>query len=417
VADTTTAPAALDTTVAADTSSVAPDTLATVPDTTAVLLADSVAADTVGVIPLDSTMLVNSRGAVRPDEWFVLTARVDTTDADVRAVMRAWRAYMVERYDGSDGAHLWYLPERERWGAFNLFAPFVFNAPDFFGSRRATVLSAERAGDRICVRTMFDERSSDGTTSRLDPWAIVRVFFEKQADQWWIRNALGIMTEDWMRSRVRFITFVYPRSHIFSLPTAMRAAAFCDSIAEEFPFLSTDPFELYIGTSTEEVDRLLGMDYYVASANKGVAMPGRGLILTSGGTEWNPREMLQMLMRGSLSPHPVVSRGFAGWMGGWDQLSFRDGMRNVAQFLKDNPNIEFDDLIKAPAALLEPGLQYAPGAVLCDLAWARGGNDAVFRLFNSGPTDESLYATIEDIFGVDSDRFQFMWRARVRELR
>lgn len=422
-ADSSEAPSvgATDTLVAPDplpADSLAADLLAA-PDT---LAADSLAThallDSVTQSPPDNQALINSAGAVSPDEWFVVTARVDTSDAEVRAIMKTWRSYMIARYEGLDGAWLWSVEERLRWDAFNLFAPYVFNAPNFFGSRRATVLSAERSGDLYCVRTMFDERSYDGTTSRIDPWAIVRVYFEKKNEQWWIRNALGVLTQDWMVSRVRFITFVYPKSHDFDLPRAMHAAAFCDSVIEEFPFLSAPPFHVYITDDPEHVDRLLGLDYLAVGSNKSIAMPGRGVVVTSRGTEWNPREMLQMLMGRGLAPHPIVRDGFTGWVGGWSGASYRENMRRVSRYLAENDSLEFDDLLSSPLlAISNPDLKYAPGAVLCDIAWAKNGNAGILELFNSGPSSEGIYRSLQKIFGIDRERFQFMWSARVRELR
>ena len=55
--------------------------------------------------------------------------------------------------------------------------------------------------------------------------------------------------------------------------------------------------------------------------------------------------------------------------------------------------------------------------MLCDLAWAKDGNAGVLELMSAGPTSESLYRALQNIFGADRERFQFMWRARVRELR
>jgi hypothetical protein len=406
------------------------DTLAVTPaDTVPPVPADSLVADTLAVAPdslvapvdslalADPTLELNSGGEVSPREWFVVTARVDTSNADIRAILRTWRNYMIARYEGRDGGWLWNAEERQRWSAFSLFAPYIFNVPDFFGSRRATILSVEPDGDRYVVRTLVHERSIDGTTSRRDPWAIVRVCFEKENEQWWIRNAIDDLTEGWMKSHVRFITYHYPKSHPFDLARAMRAVSFCDSIVDQFPFLSRPPFDLYITTSPEEVDRLLGLEYYVLGNHRSVALTGRGIVITSSGSEWNPREMLRMLMGRELAPHPVVSDGFAGWVGGWNGRPYREAMRPVAAYLAANDSIQFDDIISVQSFPGPPGVQYAPGAVLCDLAWSMNGNEAIFRLFQSGPSPEGLYAAIQDIFGVDRDRFQYMWRARVRELR
>jgi hypothetical protein len=412
---------ATDTTVtAADTLAVPVDTTR-VPADTVVAIADTTAADTTAV----DTGFVNM-GPLIPDlaqepydMSVVLAARVDTTDADVRDIVQVWLDYLGARADGSDGSQYWDPREVRRWDAFNLSARWVFQYSGFFEAYRPTVLSVEpRSKNLYTIRTLFYGEQLDPSVQQQNPWAITRQFVERDeaTDQWWLQNPLGVITRDWMRSKVRYITFVYPPTHEFSLERAVHAATFCDSIAEVFPFFDIKPFEFYVTDSPELLDIMIGLEYSLSGFPRTRSMVNHGMLFTALGDEWNPHELVHMVVGNQLNPHPVMDEGFPGWVGGWDGGTYQQQMKGVARWLWEHPEVQFDDLMTEWYTYDYPGLEYVPGAVLCDLAYMMGGTVALQRLFTGGGSAEGLYSTIRDAFGVDRDNFQFMFKARVREL-
>ena len=417
----TTAPQAPDTTsTPVDTASVV-DTTAAPVDTAAApvdtMAADTTAADT-GFVDLGPLVPAVDTLRYRVDP--VLSARVDTSDADVRDVVELWLRYLDDRADGRDGRQYWDPREVRRWDAFNLSAHWVFQYSGFFEVYRPTVLSVEpRSENRYTIRTLFYGEGLDPSIQRQNPWAITRQFAERDetTDQWWLQNPLGVITRDWMRSKVRHITFVYPPTHEFSLERAVHAATFCDSIVDVFPFFDITPFEFYITDSPEMLDIMIGIEYSLSGFPATRAMVNHGMLFTARGDEWNPHELAHMVVANQHNPDPVVARGFPGWVGGWDGASYRENMKGVSAWLWENPDVSFDDLVNGTGRYGYPGLEVVPGAVLCDLAYMMGGVVGVQKLFAGGAVNGGLYGVIDDVFGVDPENFQFMFRARVRELR
>jgi hypothetical protein len=219
-----------------------------------------------------------------------------------------------------------------------------------------------------------------------------------------------------MRSKVRHITFVYPPSHEFSLERAVHAATFCDSIVDAFPFFEITPFEFYITDSAEMLDIMIGLEYSLTGFPETRAMVNHGMLFTARGDEWQPRELAHMVVAGQKSPDPVVARGFPAWVGGWNGATYAESMRGVAAWMQAHPEVTFDDLVNDASRYDHPGLEYVPGAVMCDLAYMLGGTVKVQRLFSSRATG-GLYGIVQDAFGVDRDNFQFMFKTRVKELR
>jgi len=92
-------------------------------------------------------------------------------------------------------------------------------------------------------------------------------------------------------------------------------------------------------------------------------------------------------------------------------------MRGVSAWMWENSDVRFEDLANGWWQYDFPGLEYVAGAVLCDLAYMMRGVVGVQRLFSTGASVGGIEGIVHDVFGVDYENFQFMFKARVRELR
>jgi len=347
-----------------------------------------------------------------------LSRAVDTTDVDNKAVFELWVDYLNSRPDDMWSDMSWNEDKSRLWRDFDLTAPFVyqFGAGQFLQTYRPTVMAIDKAGDLYSIRTLFYAEGLDSAYADQNPWAIVRVYAGREDGAWKLRNALGVTTQDWNRPAIGKITFVSPPSHKFDARLARRSAAFCDSISDLFPFFRWDSFDFYITDSREDVDRILGLDYYFDGFPWGRAMRQHDILITGKGSEWYAHGLVRMLASGpGLAPHRILGEGFVGWIGGWNDESYVENMRTVAAFVASNDSISFEDFVDRGFGFDVEGTQYIPGAVICDMVYAAAGPAGIEALFKAGRRDQDLYGAIEASLDLDRSAFASAWKARILE--
>ncbi|MGD8413657.1 MAG: hypothetical protein PVF33_05465 [Candidatus Latescibacterota bacterium] len=340
-----------------------------------------------------------------------VSGAVDTTDVEIKAVLDLWVDY-VNSQPGQMWNDLNWDGEKSRlWLDFDLTAPFVYRNGDA-GEMSVSVLAIEREGELYSVRTLFQTEGPDTSGPGWIPWAAVRVFAQKVDGQWKLRNALDVLTSAWHRPAIGRITFVFPPAHDFDILQARRAVSFCDSISDRFPFFRWDPFYFFITKRREDVDRIIGLDYYAAGFPSARTMRKYDIMITGEGSEWCPRELAEMAASGpGLAPHPIVLRGFAGWVGGWGGRSYRENMIRIAAGAPG----EFEDYVERGANARDEDEQCFPGAVVCDMVFAAAGVSGIEALFKAGAEPEDLYRAIQSATGLDRSGFRQAWRRYIEQ--
>jgi hypothetical protein len=347
-----------------------------------------------------------------------VTGAVDTKDPDKKDVLDLWVSYLNSNPGAMWSDPNWGAAKSDLWLDIDLTAQFVYGSggDQLLQTYTPTVLAIEKEGSLYSIRTMFYAEGLDSLSDDNNPWAIVRVYAQRENGRWMLRSALGVLTEDWNRPAIGKITFVSPASRGLDIRQARRAVAFCDSISGAFPFFQWDPFSFYITERPEEVDRIIGLEYDHEGYPKSRVLREYDILITGKGSEWEPDELVRMVATGpGLAPHRIVRDGFAGWLGGWDGKSYARSMRGPASVLGSNEAISFGDFLDGGQGARVPGSAWFPGAVVCNMVFDAAGASGIETLFKAGRADEDLYRAIEATTGMDRRAFQQAWRRRVLE--
>lgn len=100
----------------------------------------------------------------------------------------------------------------------------------------------------------------------------------------------------------------------------------------------------------------------------------------------------------------MVNEGLATWLGGpaFNQ-TFEEALENVrADLIKFN-NVTFERIRNQEIRnSYDSNILYVTGAVLCKLAYEKGGKNAIMQLWNSD--DSNLNKTMESIFNKPYDK-------------
>ncbi|MSR06142.1 MAG: hypothetical protein EXR93_03590 [Gemmatimonadetes bacterium] len=301
---------------------------------------------------------------------------VDTTQADVAAIVRTVSAYFRIRGAGHAYTPYWSAREQEERHDYDLTADFVFQG---FGATIAAVTPTGSGGEYV-VRTLFAHADSNGASIR--PVALQRLYAGRNpTGAWELSSALPHLTAGWVTRDVKFITYHMPAGWRFDEEKAQRAARFLDSAAHSVQVPRPPHIDYYLAASTEDMYRIIGLDYFIqvsgpAGARGGKSFPNDGIII-SGDPELGEAYLHELahVAIGVEFPegtrNTLLNEGFATWMGGSRNRSYAQMIQGLVAYQNANPKVDFLHLIGGEAG---PGwgsddtdALYATGALIFDV--------------------------------------------------
>jgi hypothetical protein len=336
----------------------------------------------------------------------------DRWKAPVPVIYRRWAEFLgskAARYTspGATPSPFWSVAEQQRWITFPLALNFVSRSavPTVLDIRPATPGS-----DSVYViKTLFQIGVGAGAQSL----ALIRVYAVREHGTWVFSNALPRVTRDWQRKTVGPFDYVFPLGYRFDSDRAARAAAFADSIASAFEVPKAAHIAYYLTDSPDEMNRIIGLDWFPSSTDGGAFSSGPNRLLVSGNPALgeNYRHEIVHVVLGPIGLRGVNSlvwEGVATWLGGTLGMDPRAVRIEYAQFLRAHPDVTLESIFSQS---YDQGFRPA-GALLCQMVFERGGISAVKALLASGLSDDALKAGLGRLLGKSWADIQTEWRRR-----
>lgn len=346
---------------------------------------------------------------------------VDTSITDVRKVVALVRAYLTEP---DSTAHT-----RGLWSTASDFDRRVGDATadqvnQGFPATVIGVISVP-PGDSLYVVKILYARGD--TVEGIAPLALQRLYAVREPNSLYgfkLSAPMPRVTRDWERRTKGPITYIYaPGEH----PNQARidsAARFIDSVAKLFNVPTPDHFDVVIGSSMDEVERAIGLDFFVEPSGPGQRTGGRniGSILLMG----NPTigEMyLHEFVHAVLGPHlragsQILSEGVATWLGGSLGRSAPEVYAAVRQYQLADPSFSFSGFFRLGINDTDPkfasDVLYGTGALIANAVYERHGIAGVRRLYLTAGSRETVLREIARALDLDPDdpaAFDRWWRA------
>ncbi len=347
--------------------------------------------------------------------------RVDTTNPEVRLVLRAWvDSLMVWRQAAlglgvsADRSVIAGMPDGVVLNWFAQSAEIVATFPP-------TVLSIEPEGNRWVIRTMFS--ATDVLSHHIVPLGILRTVFTRGTDtQWKVENPIERATVKWEVYETNRIRYLHPAQTRISRTRAKAASDFVTSTAETFHLEPPAMITFYVTESRDAMCALMGIEYY-SYPPSGLSYPSNNTILSGMGDAWYPHELVHIVFRDYDNAHPVVREGVATWLGGslgeeFDVLLARyirgKKSSDVPSFVRlfTDPYLSQDDVYIIGAALCKAVYDRAGAEGVLEILKARSTSDAMLRIsrvlgLEPGDTQETLVPLLTQLSqqsGVDAGR-------------
>jgi len=366
-----------------------------------------------------------------------ITVRVDTTDADVKAVYDLVRNFLSTRPDSLYDNPYWNDSEKKKYPEPYPARKMIFQSQEIVSAFPPKVLSIEKEGEYYCIRTLFYREGLEKPYQGSNPWAIQRLYakkveikkkeeekkIEEQASEsdgtkrdnkeYRLFDPLRILTKDWRHERIGPIEFYYPSNYYFDRRGGNAMGQFCRGMRNKYVIPDVEPIEFYITRDVDELAQIVGLDF-ILGPTSGRSNPANAQVFSALGNEWYPHEIMHVYFR-DYKTHYILTEGIATYEGGSLNKSFDELVVDLADYLDKNDTITFQNFLDSP--YLEGGTTffYTVGAVLCKMAYQKGGPASVKALLESGVDNEQLYQKIETVLGISRDKVTEVLRTKIKE--
>jgi len=333
----------------------------------------------VGTALLVAPGLVSPAHAQQPPPSVSLSWGIDTTDANVRDVVRLVRAYLAQPDSSARSRGLWSTATELDRRAGDLTMPM-----GTYQGFPATIVGINSNGPGDSVYTVkVLHGDADSTRLRINPLALQRLYAVREPGAQFgfrLAGALPRLTSHWERRSRGGMTFWYAPGQQPNSDRVIRAERFVDSVAKLFGVPAPGHLDVYVTAAMDEAERALGLDFYVrmGSSRGGSTLPFN--IVLAGdpavGEEYLHELVHAVLYSTFPSNNGLFGEGVATWLGGSQGRTPRQLYAHLRRYQEAHPRLTFADLLRGPpdeGARAWTDAHRATGALVVDTIYRRQG--------------------------------------------
>ncbi|MEJ7811836.1 MAG: hypothetical protein WKG32_15600 [Gemmatimonadaceae bacterium] len=336
---------------------------------------------------------------------------VDTSNVVVRDIVRAVAGYLRLPRPGVTPTEFWHPEEQARQQAYDPAQVFVtYREP-------ATIIQVtpDVPDDSVYVVKILYARA-DSTGARIRPTGLQRLYAVQYESRWVLMSALGRLTRQWRQSRVGPLIYHYAADHPFDQVRAARAAAFVDSLARALAVSPPDSIHYYLAPSSDEMARVLGLDWMLLPSGPGTGRGGWGGVTIYSGDPRQGEAYLHELAhtvagRVAGGGYGFIQEGFATFVSGSGDVPFAEILALLTDFQRRHASYPWPRL-RSYGDTEGQRVMYASGALVVDAVFRKHGWPGVRRLLTDAQSEDGMFATLTGLLGVAVTRetFEAWWR-------
>ncbi len=369
-------------------------------------------------VSLLASCIRKSAAAQTPSPRVSLSFGVDTSIAQVRDIVHLTAAYLAHPDTSARSRGLW----SEEGSNDPRFADLATKAYQGFP---ATILgvTGTGSGDSVFVVRLI-HATADSSGTQIRPLALQR-FYAIRAPAapygWVLASPLPRLTRDWAHREVGRLTFWYAPGQRQSPEKARRASIFVDSVARLFSVAPPKHLDVYMTASTEEGEKLVGLDFFPDGSGPGTGLGGR--TLTGAGILFlgDPRvgeDYLHEFVHAALganvpSGSGIFGEGVAVWLGGSHEKSAKTMYSLLRTYQSTHPSVSMAQVLngEAPGGEDATTALYATSGLIVDAIYRRSGIPGLRRFGQlRGEPNDIIKALPQYIDGAGGDINQW-WRS------
>jgi hypothetical protein len=350
---------------------------------------------------------------------------IDTTDANVRDIVRLVRSYLAQPDSSARSRGLWSTATEFDRRIGDLTMPM--GAYQGFPATIVGVTS-DGPGDSVyTVKVIYAD--ADSTRRRISPLALQRLYAVQETGApfgFRLAGALPRLTSHWERRSRGRMTFWYAPGQQPNSDRIVRAERFVDSVAKLFGVPAPPHIDVYVTAAMDEAERAIGLDFFPrAGSGRGGSTLPFNIVLAGDpavGEEY-PHEFVHAVLGPTFpSNNGLFGEGVATWLGGSQGRTLRQLYVHLRQYQELQPKLTFADLLRGPqdaGARAWTDAHRATGALVVDTIYRRGGITGLraFALVRRDP--DTLLAALPAQLGLasgDPTALDRWWRAEAERV-
>lgn len=338
-----------------------------------------------------------------------ISARVDTTNVQVKEVYKLYKNYLNSKMDSIYNNPFWNQKEVDL--RIKSKVPFLDNSSQtmFFGYtvegflkyNKPKILQIDKINEnRFQIKTIFMQHCDEGEYAIFNPDCIVKLYAVKDENGVFkLENTMDYDTRNWQVYKYKQITYLVHPSLIFNKGEAKKAVQFCKEVQKKFN-LKEVPFTYYMASNSDELGKLFNFEYLL-SFSTGRTDTEKKIIYSSFSNENYPHEFVHLLFSDvNLKPPKIIIEGVATWLGGPKfNESFEENLKVLSVQIRNNNTISLDDIISFKYRNpFDNNPLYVTGAVICKMAYEKKGAEGVIQLYSCKEDVDSLKKGLEKVF-------------------
>jgi hypothetical protein len=341
---------------------------------------------------------------------------VDTSIAEVRDIVHLTRAYLAHPDSSATSRGLWskqsHLDTRSNDLATQAYQGF-----------RATILGVTGTGSGDSVFVVKVLHASADSGRRIYPLALQRFYAIRAPGTpfgWQLASPLLRLTRSWARRDVGRATFWYEPGQRQSLAKARRASLFVDSVARLFSVPAPKHLDVYMTASTDEAERLIGLDFFPDGSGPGTGLGGRtlgdaGIVFLGDprvGEDFLHEFVHAVLVPTMPSGSAIFGEGVAVWLGGSHEKSLKTMYSLLREYQSTHPEVSMGAVLngQAPGGEDATTAQYATSGLIVDSIYRRSGIEGLRRFAQVRGSPNDIIKTLPDYIGGIGGDIDRWWR-------
>lgn len=370
------------------------------------------------LVILTSLMLLESFAPDAERITALVSARVDTSSTDVKAIITLYENYLNSQPETIHDSPYWNKREKELYDDFDFSRASLFNgnmtAAELVRSYSPFIMSVEPIGSKYQIRVMFSSATTDIKYAGSKVWCIQKLNAVQEDGHWVLENLLVELSKKWETRKVGSIQYVFPPSHKFSTQRAERSTRFCKEIIQRFNPEYKASFKYYVTSSVDEMGLLENFDYYFVGVTTGKAR--EYMVLSAKGDEFYPHEFVHKLLPENENRGFVIEEGFAVFLGTREhQEEYSSLMTKLATDLeREGTDIRFESVVSQLFRFNGYQTAYPAGAALCELVYQKAGDKGLRELMLANTRGyDHICSSIRRITGLQHDEVVKQWNTIV----
>lgn len=367
---------------------------------------------------ITSLMLLVSFTPAEERITVLVSSRVDTSSAKVKAIIALYENYLNSQPETIHDSPYWNKREKELYKDFDFSRESLFQggitARQLVQMFDPFIMSVEPIGAKYQIRVMFSSSTTDPQYAGSKVWCIQKLNAVEEDGNWVLENLLVELSQKWEQRREGFIEYIFPPSHQFNKERAERSTQFCKGVTKRFNPEYTTTFKYYVTSSVDEMGLLENFDYYFVGLTTGKAR--EHMVLSAKGDEFYPHEFVHKLLPKNENRGLVIEEGLAVYLGTKKNPDeYNSLMAKLAADLKvKGTDLHFESVVSQLIRFNGYQTAYPAGAALCELVYQKAGDKGLRKLMHANTKGyKEICSSIRSITGLEQNEVVKQWNAIV----